>query len=103
MPTSVPALLVYAGLVAALFLLAASQTRALALVAVIASAFEVLRVLGIVHLEVKHVPLGLVLGALLAIPSLIAWFRATTKAAITAAAVAALVGTVQVVGLLLSH
>jgi hypothetical protein len=72
-------------------------------VAVIAGAFEVLRVLGIVHLEVKHVPLGLVLGAALAIPALIAWFRAPTKPAISAAAVAALVGTVQVVSLLLAR
>lgn len=101
MPTSLPALAAYAGLLAALVLLVASQTRGLALVAVVAGAFEVLRVLGTVQLAVRHVPLGVVLGALLAVPSLVAWFRATTKAAITAGAIAGLIGTMQVVARLL--
>ncbi len=99
---SLPALLAYSGLIAALVLLAASQTRAIALIAVLAGAFEVLRVLGIIHLEIKHVPLGLALGALLAIPALIAWFRSTGKPAVTASAIATFVGGAQVVTIMLS-
>lgn len=103
MPTSLPALLAYSGLVAALVLLAASQTRAIALIAAIAGAVEVLRVLDILHLGIKHVPLGFALGAALCIPALIAWFKSTTKAAVTASAVATFVGAVQVVSVLLGR
>ena len=103
MSTSLPALLTYSGLVAALVLLAASQSRTLPLVAVIAGAFEVARTLGLVHLEIRHLPLSLVLGAALCVPALIAWFRSTTKAAISSAAVAAFVGALQVVSILLGR
>ncbi len=103
MPMSLPALLAYSGLAAALVLLAASQTRAVALVAVIAGGIEVLRALGLIHLQIKHVPLGLILGAALCIPALVAWFRSTTKPAVTAGAIATFVGAAQVVTILLAR
>jgi len=90
--------LAYSGLAAALVLLAASQGRALALVAVAAAAVQVLIHHQFISLHVARLPLGPILGLLLAIPALVAWFRSTTKAAITAGAIAAFVGLVQVVG-----
>lgn len=104
MHMSLAALLAYSGLAAALVLLAAAQTsRAVALVAVIAGLVEVARALGLMHLDIKHLPLGLILGAALSIPSLIAWFRSTTKAAVTAGAIATFVGAAQVVSILLAR
>jgi len=101
---SLPALLAYSGLAAALVLLAAAQTsRAVALIAVIAGAIEVTRALGLIHLQIKHLPLGLLLGAALCVPSLIAWFRSTTKPAVTAGAIATFVGAAQVVTILLAR
>ncbi len=90
--------LAYSGLAAALVLLAASQSRGLALVAVVASAVQVLIHLQFISLHVSRLPLGPLLGLLLAVPALVAWFRATTKTAITAGALAAFVGLVQVLG-----
>ncbi len=89
--------LAYSGLAAALVLLAASQSRGLALVAVLASALEVAMQLQLLRLQISHLPLGLVLGIALAGPALVAWFRSTSKAAVTAGAIAAFVGLVQVV------
>lgn len=89
--------LAYSGLAAALVLFAASQSRALAAIAVLAAGLEVLIHLGYLHLQVAHLPLGLVLGVALAIPALVAWFRSTGKAAVSAGAIAAFVGAVQVI------
>jgi hypothetical protein len=91
------AVLAYSGLAAAMVLLAASQSRGLAIVSVLAAGLEVLIQLGLLRLHVVGIPLGLVLGIALAIPALIAWFKATGKAALTSSAVAAFVGMVQVV------
>lgn len=89
--------LAYSGLAAALVLLTASQSRGLAIVSVLAAGLEVLTQLNLLRLQVAHLHLGLVLGIALAVPALVIWFKATTKAAITAAAIAAFVGLVQVV------
>jgi hypothetical protein len=85
----------YAGLLAAAVLLFAAPSRSLALVAVLAAGLEVLLQLGFIRLHVVHVPLGLVLGLALAVPALVIWFRASSKAAVTAGAVAAFVGLLQ--------
>jgi len=87
----------YSGLLAAIVLLLAGQTRGIALIAVLASALEVLLRHGVIQLHLAHLPLGPVLGLALAVPSLVAWFRASSKAAVTAGAVAAFVGLVQLV------
>jgi hypothetical protein len=92
-----PHALTYTGLVAAVVLLVASPKRALAIVAVLAAALEVLALLGLLWLKVAGVPLSLVLGLALAVPALVIWFGSTTKAAITAAALTAFVGILQVV------
>ncbi|HET6439936.1 MAG TPA: hypothetical protein VFG59_17860 [Anaeromyxobacter sp.] len=89
--------LAYSGLAAALVLLAASQSRALAIVAVLAAALEVLIQLQILRLQVAHLPLDLLLGILLAAPALVAWFRSSGKAAISAGAIATFIGLIQIV------
>jgi hypothetical protein len=88
--------LALAALAAALLLLAFSSQRALALVATVAAGIEVAMAFGQLRLGVPGVPLGLLLGVALAVPGFVAWLRATTKAAISAAAVVAFTGFVQV-------
>ena len=90
------ATLAFSALAAALLLLAFSAQRALALVATLAAGIEVAMALGLVRLGVHGVPLALVLGLGLAIPGVVAWLRAAGKPAISAAAIVAFVGLVQV-------
>jgi hypothetical protein len=100
---STEALLVYCGFAAALFLFfAASQSRGLAVIAVVASGLQVLEQLHVLQLRIGRVPafiLPLALALGLAVPALLSWFRSTVKSAVTASAIATLVGAVQVLGL----
>jgi hypothetical protein len=88
--------LAYSALAASILLLVTATGRALPAVAVLASGLEVLRHLGLLRLQVAGLPLDLLLGLALAIPGLVAWFRSTTKAAISAATIVAFVGALQV-------
>jgi hypothetical protein len=88
--------LAVAALAASVVLLFSTVGRALALAGLVASGLEVAMALGALRLHVAGVPLGLVLGLALAIPGLIAWLRAASKPAISAAAILALVGCLQV-------
>ena len=77
-------------------LLFAAVARPVALVALVASALEVAMAFGVLRIHAAGVPLGLVLGLVLAVSGLLAWLRSTAKTAITAASVVALVGVLQV-------
>jgi hypothetical protein len=93
-------------LLAALVLMLTSGSRALAGLAVAAAALELATATGVLQLTRLHaaqVPLGLVLPILLAVPGLLAWLRATSRPAVSAAAIVAFVGTTQVVLYLTSH
>jgi hypothetical protein len=81
-----------------LFLTATS--RALATLALVASAVEVAMAVGLLHLSVAHLPLGTLLGLALAVPGVLAWLRSSSKAATTAAAIVAFVGGLQVLSAL---
>lgn len=70
--------------------------RPIAVVALAASGLEVAMALGALRLHVAGLPLGLVLGLALALPGLLAWLRAASKPAVSAAAVLAFVGILQV-------
>lgn len=83
-------------LAASVVLLFASTARPLAVVALLASALEVAMAFGAVRLRLAGVPLGLVLGLALAIPGALAWLRVSSKATVSAAAVVALAGGLQV-------
>ncbi len=88
--------LAVSALAASVLLLVFSQQRTLALVALVASGVEVAIQLGLLRLAISGVPLGLVLGLALAVPGLFAWFRATAKGAVSAAALVAFTGALQV-------
>ncbi len=88
--------LAVAALVGTLALLLSGQSRVLATIALVAAGLEVAMAFGVLRLHLAGVPLGLVLGLALAIPGLLAWLRVSAKTAISAAAIVALVGVLQV-------
>jgi hypothetical protein len=88
--------LAVAALAASAVLIFTAVARPLAVVALLASGLEVAMAFGALRLHVAGLPLGLALGLALALPGLVAWFRASSKPAISAAAVVALVGALQV-------
>lgn len=89
--------LAFAALAAAasVFLLFQFNDRLLPGIAVVVSAVELLLRLGVVRLDVRDVPLGLVLGGALAVVGLVMYFRVATKASVTAATCVLLVGALQ--------
>ncbi len=88
--------LAVAALAASIALFLSSHSRTLAIVALVASGLEVAMALGLLHLSVAGVPLAIVLGLALAIPGVLAWMHASAKGAVSAAAVVAFVGALQV-------
>ncbi len=94
---NVHAALAVSALVASAALFLTQSSRVLAVVALVASGVEVAMALGVVHLAIAHLPLRIVLALALAVPGLIAWFRAGAKTAASAAAIVAFVGGLQVV------
>jgi hypothetical protein len=89
--------LAVSALAASALLFATAGSRILAVIALVASGLEVTMTLGVLHVAVARLPLGLVLGLALALPGLLSWFSATAKPAISAASIVALVGILQVV------
>jgi hypothetical protein len=92
--------LAVAALVAAVSLFLSAQARALATIALVASALEVAMAFRVLRLDVAGVPLGLVLGLALAVPGVLAWLRASAKTAVSAAAIVAFAGVLQVLSAL---
>ncbi len=88
--------LAVAALVASVLLLVTHQARIPAIVAAVASGLEVLIALGMVRIHVAHLPLGLILGASLAVAGVLVHLKAAAKVAVSAATVTVLVGAVQV-------
>jgi hypothetical protein len=87
-------------LAASVLLVLSKVSRPLAVVALVASALEVAMAFGFLRLYVASVPLGLLLGVALAVPGLLAWLRATSKPTVSAAAIVAFSGALQVLGAL---
>ena len=90
--------LAIAALAASAVLFFSAVGRALAVLGLVASGLEVAMALGALRLHVAGVPLGLVLGLALAVPGLLAWLRASSKPAVSAATVLALAGALQLFG-----
>ena len=90
-------------LLAALVLLLVSPSRVVPGIAALAAAGELAMALGLVRVHITNGPHGLVFPLGLAVPGLLAWFRSTTKAAVSAAAVVAFVGVLQTAMYLTSH
>jgi len=89
--------LAIAALAGSIALVLGSASRALAIVALIASGLEVAMALGLIRVSVAGIPLSLVLGLCLAVPGVMAWLRVSAKSAVSAATVVAFVGILQVV------
>ena len=83
-----------------LFLLFQFGDRLLPGIALAVSAVELLLRLGILRLDLRGVPLALVLAGALAVVGAVLYFRVSTKAAVTAATCVLLVGAVQLLGAL---
>ena len=88
--------LAVSALAASVVLFFSAVARPLAVLSVVASGLEVAMAFGALRLHVAGVPLGLVLGLALAIPGLLAWLRASSKPAVSAAAIVAFAGVLQV-------
>jgi hypothetical protein len=88
--------LAVSALAASAILVLSKVAQPLAVVALVASGLEVAMAFGLLRLHVASVPLGLVLGLALAIPGVLAWLRASAKTAVSAAAVVAFAGVLQV-------
>ena len=88
--------LAVSALIASAVLFFSSVGRTLPAITLVASGLEVTMALGMLRLHVSGIPLGLVLGLALAIPGLLAWLRASSKPAVSAAAIVALAGVLQV-------
>jgi hypothetical protein len=92
--------LAVSALVASAVLVFSAQSRTLAVIALVASALEVAMAFGVLQLVTARVPLGLVLGLALAVPGLLAWLRASARTAVSAAAIVAFTGALQVLSAL---
>jgi hypothetical protein len=88
--------LAVSALAASLVLFFSAVARPLAAFALVASGLEVAMAFGFLRLHLAGLPLGLVLGLALAVPGLVAWLRASSKPAVSAAAIVALAGVLQV-------
>src|SRR5512138_2602946 len=88
--------LALSALIGSIMLFLSTSSRAVALVALVASGIEVAMALGLLHLSVAHLPLGIVLGLALAVPGVLAWLRSSAKTATSAAVIVAFVGALQV-------
>lgn len=89
-----------ASFAAAVFLVAALSPRLLGAVALVAAGVKLAMALGLLHLAIARLPLGMVLALGVAIPGLVAWIRSQSKGAVTAATAVTLAGSLQVIELL---
>jgi hypothetical protein len=87
--------LAFSALGAAAWLLFTSPSRALPLVAALTAAAEVALAERWIHVAVHAGTLGLALGAGLAVPGAVLWYRASGKGPLTAASVLAFIGLLQ--------
>jgi hypothetical protein len=82
-------------LIAAVILVLQGGERLIPLIALVACALEALSAFHVLHLSSPRVRIDVILPAVLAVTGAIAWARASSKPAITAATVIALVGVIQ--------
>jgi hypothetical protein len=99
---SIPSLLVLAALAASVVALAISAPRVVPVMALVATGLEALLRFGIVHLDVAHLPLGVILGTVVAVAGGVIWVRAAGKTLVSAATVVTLVGMVQLMAAFIS-
>jgi hypothetical protein len=87
--------LVVCALIASVLLVLQSGERLVPLIALVACALEALSAFHVLQLSSPKVRIDLILAAVLVVTGGIAWARSSTKPAITASTVIALVGLIQ--------
>ena len=87
--------LVVCALIAAVILVLQAGERLIPLIALVACALEALAAFHVLQLSSPKVRIDVILSAVLAVTGGIAWARSSSKPAITAATVIALVGVIQ--------
>lgn len=94
----VPHILALLALGASAILVVTLRGGIAAVAALVVSLVEVLRDFGILHLDVRGVPLELSLGLALAVAGVFLYFKAAAKIAVAAATCVTLVGVLSVLG-----
>jgi hypothetical protein len=89
-------LLTVVALAASILLVAKVRGRLFPLIALVASAIEVLRATGILSLKVPVIGAALLFGGAMVVGGVGSWVKASAKAPVTAAVVVALVGLLRV-------
>ena len=87
--------LVFCALIAALMLALHSGARIVPVIALVVCAIEALMVFHVIQVSSARFRIDVVLAAVLVVTGGICWSRSTTKSAITASTVIALVGLIQ--------
>ncbi len=90
-------------LIAAVILVLQGGERLIPLIALLACALEVLALFDVLHLSSPRVRIETILAVVLAVTGAVAWARSSSKPAITAATVIALVGAIQLLHALHVH
>lgn len=93
---SLTLILAIAALGCGVLLVVQNQARVFAVIAAVVAAVEVLLALNILRLSISGVPLGLVLGAGLAVAGALCWTKVQAKLYVSAATLILLVGAMQV-------
>ncbi|HJZ89078.1 MAG TPA: hypothetical protein VKN99_28095 [Polyangia bacterium] len=100
---SLPTILILSALAASILLLLRKGPRLVALIALVASSLEALIQRGWLHIGLKVMPLGLILGGALAVAGAILFTRSSVKSAVAASTVVAFVGLLQLLAALHAH
>jgi hypothetical protein len=93
--------LVFTALAASVLLFFRAGSRLWPLVALVASGLETTLALGVLSLNVKGVPIPLILAGTLVAGGVLTWLGSDGKLVVTAATVVTMVGAVQVIALVL--
>jgi hypothetical protein len=87
--------LVVSALIASILLVLNGGERLVPLIALVAAAIEALIVFRLIHLSSSRIRIDVILPAVLAVTGAIAWSRAASRSAVTAATIIALAGLIQ--------
>lgn len=91
-------LLTVVALAASILLMLKASSRLFPVIALVASAIEVLRAFGIVSFKVPVIGAALLFGGAMVVGGVGSWIRASNKVPVTAAVLVALVGLLRVLG-----
>ncbi len=91
-------LLTVVALAASILLVLKVPSRLFPVIALVASAIEVLRAFGILSFKVPVIPAALLFGGAMVVGGVGSWIKSSSKVPVTAAVLVALVGLMRVLG-----